>query len=89
MRQSVIFYLVVLTAAMQAIPGGDVAGKAGRTPEIMADAAYLILTKEPTTFTGNFVLDEEILRQHGVVDFRKYAVDPSTRSTDTICILFP
>lgn len=49
-----------------------------RTPEIMADAAYLILTKDSRKFTGNFVIDETILRQEaGVANFDKYAVDPS------------
>ncbi|KAI0233928.1 hypothetical protein L0F63_001289, partial [Massospora cicadina] len=45
-----------------------------RTPEIMADAAYCILTKSSQSFTGNFVIDELILSQNGVTDFGKYAV---------------
>lgn len=49
-----------------------------RTAEIMSDAAYLILTKDSRKFTGNFVIDETILRQEaGVANFDKYAVDPT------------
>lgn len=53
--------------------------KQSRTVDIMADAAYLILTKDSRKFTGNFVIDETILRQDGgVKDFEKYAVEPGT-----------
>lgn len=53
--------------------------KQSRTVDIMADAAYLILTKESTKFTGKFVIDESILREEaGVKDFDKYAVEPGT-----------
>lgn len=49
-----------------------------RTTEIMSDAAYLILTKDSRKFTGNFVIDETILRQEaGVANFDNYAVDPT------------
>jgi citronellol/citronellal dehydrogenase len=44
----------------------------------MADAAYEILTKDSQLFTGNFVIDEQILRESGVTDFSKYREDPST-----------
>ena len=47
-------------------------------PEIMADAAYTILT-QGIDFTGNFVLDQEILKEkHGIADFTGYQVDPTT-----------
>ena len=52
--------------------------KAGRTPLVMADAAYEILTKESQLFTGNFVAEEEILREAGVIDFSYYKEDSST-----------
>ncbi|VDK56846.1 unnamed protein product, partial [Cylicostephanus goldi] len=42
----------------------------------MADAAYAVLSKNSRNFTGNFTIDEEVLREEGVVDFKKYAVDP-------------
>ena len=47
-----------------------------RTPEIMADAAYAILTKPSREFTGNFFIDEDVLQKEGVTDFAKYATVP-------------
>ena len=44
-----------------------------RTPEILSDTVLEIVKKEPGTFTGNAVLDEPFLREHGVDDFSKYA----------------
>ena len=43
----------------------------------MADAAYAILTQDSKTITGNFFLDEEVLKEKGVEDFKKYAVNPN------------
>ena len=43
----------------------------------MADAAYAMLSKNSRDFTGNFAIDEDILRAEGVTDFNRYAVDPS------------
>jgi len=42
----------------------------------MADAAYAILTRDSRTTTGNFFIDEEVLRSEGVTDFSRYAVTP-------------
>ena len=54
--------------------------KQSRTVEIMADAAYHILSKDSRSFTGNFVIDEHILRDEcGVTDFDKYSVVPGTK----------
>ncbi|RGB24938.1 putative short chain dehydrogenase [Rhizophagus diaphanus] len=50
-----------------------------RTPQIMADAAHLILTKNSTGFSGNFVIDEIILREHGQTEFDQYLVTPGNR----------
>lgn len=47
-----------------------------RTPEIMADAAYEILTRKSTEVTGTFNIDETVLRQAGVTDFDRYLVSP-------------
>jgi citronellol/citronellal dehydrogenase len=66
---------VIATAAVMNLLGGEEAVAQARKPEILADAAYLILTG-PKTFSGNFVIDEELLRKHGVTDFSKYAVTP-------------
>lgn len=62
------------TAAMDML-GGSGVEKQCRTADIMADAAYSILTK-PKSYTGNFVIDEELLRTEGIKDFDVYAVSP-------------
>ncbi|XP_048476148.1 hydroxysteroid dehydrogenase-like protein 2 [Rhincodon typus] len=62
------------TAAMDMLGGSGVSSQC-RKPEIMADAAYAIFSK-PKTFTGNFVIDEELLKEEGIRDFDIYAVDP-------------
>jgi citronellol/citronellal dehydrogenase len=69
---------VIATAALQMIPGIDV--NRARTPEILADAAYLILTSDAKTTTGNFFIDDTLLAEHGVTDFDKYAVVPGTKN---------
>jgi citronellol/citronellal dehydrogenase len=62
----------IATAALQIIPGAQ--PEAGRTPEIMADAAYAVLTRDSRSLTGRFLLDEDVLREAGVTDFERYAV---------------
>jgi citronellol/citronellal dehydrogenase len=64
------------TAALQMIPGVDIA--ACRTPEILADAAYVILNRESKDCTGNFFVDDEVLASVGVTDLEKYSVVPGT-----------
>ena len=64
------------TAALQMIPGVDTA--ACRTPEILADAAYVILNRESKDCTGNFFVDDEVLATVGVTDLEKYSVVPGT-----------
>lgn len=63
---------LIATAAIENLPGGDQLVKMARKPSIMADAAQIILNKNSKEFTGNFVIDEEILRGHGVTDFSMY-----------------
>jgi len=50
--------------------------KASRKPAIMADAAYVILNRDSRSATGNFYIDETVLREEGVSDFDQYAVTP-------------
>ncbi len=64
------------TAALQMIPGVDTA--ACRTPEVLADAAYVILNRESKDCTGNFFVDDEVLASVGVTDLEKYSVVPGT-----------
>jgi citronellol/citronellal dehydrogenase len=52
--------------------------KASRKPAIMADAAYVILNRDSRRATGNFYVDEAVLREEGVTDFDHYAVNPGT-----------
>ncbi len=51
--------------------------RASRTPEIMGDAAYAIVTRPSREFTGNFCIDDKVLYANGVRDFERYRVDPS------------
>ena len=51
--------------------------KCSRTPDIMADAAFHILSKSSKSCTGNFFIDEEVVIEAGVTDLDKYAVDTS------------
>ncbi len=67
----------IATAALQMIPGVDL--KLCRKPEILADAAYLILTSDAGTTSGNFFIDDALLAQHGVTDLDKYSVTPGTK----------
>jgi len=63
------------TAAVRFALGGDAMARISRTPEIVADAAYAILTRPARSCTGNFFIDEEVLRENGVTDFTIYAPD--------------
>jgi citronellol/citronellal dehydrogenase len=65
------------TAALAMIPGVDTA--ACRTPEILADAAYIILNRPASDCTGNFFVDDELLASEGITDLDKYAVVPGTK----------
>ncbi|NXY31775.1 HSDL2 protein, partial [Pomatorhinus ruficollis] len=62
------------TAAMDMLGGAGIEKQCRKT-DILADAAYCILTK-PKTFTGNFIIDEVLLREEGVKDFDVYAIAP-------------
>ena len=65
------------TAALQMIPGINTA--ACRTPEILADAAYVILNRPSKETTGNFFVDDEVLASVGVTELDKYSVVPGTK----------
>jgi citronellol/citronellal dehydrogenase len=68
---------VIATDAINMIPGVDIARC--RKPEIVADAAHAILVRDTHRFAGNFLIDEDVLREAGVTDFAPYAVDPSQK----------
>ena len=66
------------TAAVRNLLGGAATVAGSRRPAIMADAARAILTRRARLCTGNFFIDEEVLRAEGVRDFEPYAVEPGT-----------
>lgn len=66
----------IATAAVMNILGGEELIKKSRKPEIVADAAALILVKNSREFTGNFCMDDEILADAGITDLSHYAVTP-------------
>lgn len=65
----------IATAAVEFALGGDALMRKSRKPEIMADAAHAIFLRDAKIYTGNFVLDEDILVEEGVTDFRAYRYD--------------
>ena len=68
---------VIATAALRMTPGIDPARC--RTAEIVADAAWWILTSPASTTSGNFFIDDTLLKENGVTDFDRYAVTPGTQ----------
>lgn len=69
----------IATAAVEFALGGDAMVKGSRTVDILSDAAHLILTKPSRDFSGNFMIDDNFLYDHGVRDFEKYRVDPARK----------
>ncbi|MDQ7017581.1 MAG: NAD(P)-dependent oxidoreductase [Robiginitomaculum sp.] len=67
----------IATAAIANILAGEEGMKMCRTPEILADAAYLVFTQNAPAFSGNFLIDDTFLYEHGVTDFTPYLVDPA------------
>ncbi len=73
----------IATAAVQNLLGGDEVIRLSRKPDIMADAAHAILVRNSRDCTGNFFIDEEVLRSIGVTNFDQYSVVPgATLMTD-------
>jgi citronellol/citronellal dehydrogenase len=68
----------IATAAVKNLLGGDDMINQSRNEEIMADAAHAILTRNSKEATGNFYIDEEVLRAEGVTNFDKYAISPGS-----------
>ena len=68
---------VILTAALQMIPG--IKPEHCRKPEIMADAAYQVLIADAKSTTGNFFIDDEVLKRAGITDLSGYSVVPGSQ----------
>jgi citronellol/citronellal dehydrogenase len=67
----------IATAAVRNLLGGEALASMSRTPEIVADAAAVILARPSGSCTGHHFIDEEVLREAGITDFTPYAVDAS------------
>jgi citronellol/citronellal dehydrogenase len=65
----------IATAAVQNLLGGDFLIQRSRKPDIVAEAAYHILKQSPSSCTGNFFIDEEVLQKEGIKDFSGYSVN--------------
>jgi citronellol/citronellal dehydrogenase len=68
----------IATAAVQNLLGGDQMIRMSRNADILADAAYYIFLRSAKTLSGKFCIDEEILKEEGINDFSKYAIDPAS-----------
>lgn len=68
----------IITAAMEML-GGQGVDVQCRKPEIMADSAYAMLTRDSKSYTGNFAIDDVVLKEEGVTNFDSYAVDPKAK----------
>ncbi|GAB3211423.1 NAD(P)-dependent oxidoreductase [Nocardia tengchongensis] len=66
----------IATAAVKNLLGGEQMIATSRTPDIYADAAYLVLTSPAKDTTGNFFIDDDVLAAHGITDLDKYRVTP-------------
>ncbi len=73
---------LIATAAVQNLLGGDAAIRSSRRPEIMADAAHVVLSQDPRTCTGNFFIDDEVLAEVGVTDLSVYGGPDSELQKD-------
>jgi citronellol/citronellal dehydrogenase len=67
------------TAAVRNLLGGETLAKMSRTPEILADAAFYILSKASSQCTGNCFIDEEVFAKEGITDLSKYSVVPGAQ----------
>ncbi|MBK8943532.1 MAG: NAD(P)-dependent oxidoreductase [Polyangiaceae bacterium] len=77
---------IIATAAVQNLLGGDAAIAQSRKPEIVGDAAHYILTRPSRECTGNFFIDEEVLKAEGVKDLDVYAFTPGAPLTDDLFV---
>jgi citronellol/citronellal dehydrogenase len=69
----------IATAAIKNLLGGESVMRGSRKPEIMGDAAHVILTRSAREHTGNFYIDDEVLAAAGKTDLSEYAMDPSAK----------
>ncbi len=77
---------VIATAAVQNLLGGDKVIRQSRKPEIVADAAHVILTRDSKQCTGHFFIDQRVLEEEGQRDFGHYAIEPDAGLMDDFFI---
>ena len=76
----------IATAAIRNLLGGDEAISRCRKPDIMAEAAYAVITRHSRSCTGNFFIDDEVLAEEGVTDLDSYSVKPGAKLLPDIFI---
>ncbi len=76
----------IATSAIKNLLGGDRVMQMSRTPEIMADAAYLVFQQPAKSFSGNFLIDDTFLATQGITDFERYRVDPDAPLAPTFFV---
>lgn len=79
----------IATAAVRNLLGGDDGLARTRTVEIMSDAAHAVLARDSRTCTGNFYIDEDVLREEGVTDLERYRSVPGAGPLDEDLFLDP
>ena len=72
---------MIATAAVQNLLGGDEAMSRSRRPEIVSEAAYRIFTQDPRTYTGQALMDDEVLAEGGVKDLSEYTYSDDAELT--------
>jgi citronellol/citronellal dehydrogenase len=77
---------IIATAAVQNLLGGDEAMARARVPDIVADAAYEILSRDPRECTGNVFIDDEVLAEAGVTDMDRYSGTPGAELATDIFV---
>ncbi|GJQ71891.1 hypothetical protein Trydic_g3002 [Trypoxylus dichotomus] len=70
----------IYTTALEMLHGCNVKNYT-RKPEIMADAAYAVISRNPKEITGNFFIDDEVLKDAGVTDLDQYASNPEFKNS--------
>jgi citronellol/citronellal dehydrogenase len=73
---------IIATAAVQNLLGGDEAMARARTPEILADSAYQILLRDPSSCSGNTFIDDEVLAEAGITDLSGYSAEGADLALD-------
>lgn len=76
----------IATAAIKNLLGGEALMNMSRKPEILADAAYYILSRPSNECTGNLFIDEEVLANEGITDLEKYSVVPGGQLSNDLFV---